>query len=164
MDSDSKRMAVANPRDLESFNEHWAKILGDQIVIAKVILVEGVVVGSISCFKMEGQDAIGYWIGKDFLGKGIATRSLDVLLHNVPTRPLNAWVPASNIASNMVLERCGFVKTGSRMSPRITTLLSAKKQYLNLADPSPFQLLCRRLEEHSNWPLVQVPALNSLHS
>jgi RimJ/RimL family protein N-acetyltransferase len=117
LDPDANRMAVANPRDLAAFNAHWAKILGDPSIVAKAILVDEILVGQISCFKLEGLDSVGYWIGKKYWGRGIATRALALLLELVPVRPLHARAARQNIASISVLERCGFKVMGYQISP-----------------------------------------------
>src|SRR6185503_5178662 len=70
-DPDANSMAVVNPRGVEAFNAHWAKILADRSVVAKAILADGALVGQISCFKMDGRDSVGYWIAKEHWGKGI---------------------------------------------------------------------------------------------
>lgn len=110
-------MAVVNPRDAGAFEAHWAKILGDRSVVARAILLDGVLVGQISCFKLEGREHVGYWIARDHWGKGIATRALALLLEEVAVRPLHACAARSNVASIRVLERCGFEITGHRVSP-----------------------------------------------
>jgi RimJ/RimL family protein N-acetyltransferase len=117
LDPEANRMAVANARDEPAFNAHWAKILGDPTLTAKAILVDGCVVGVINCFKLDGQDAVGYWIAREHWGRGIATRSLGLLLEQVATRPLNARVARSNLASLRVLEHCGFTVTGYQLTP-----------------------------------------------
>jgi len=110
-------MAVMNPRDVRSFNEHWAKILADPEVVAKAVLADGVLVGYVSCFGLEGSDFVGYWIAREHWARGIASRALGLLLEQVPRRPLHARVAKQNVASIRVLERNGFVVTGYRRSP-----------------------------------------------
>ncbi len=117
LDPEANRMAVANPRDLESFNAHWAKVLADPSVVAKVILADEVLVGNISCFKMDGLSSVGYWIARDHWGRGIATRALAILLEQVSIRPLHSRAAKTNIASIRVLERCGFMISGYKVSP-----------------------------------------------
>jgi RimJ/RimL family protein N-acetyltransferase len=51
---------------------------------------------------------VGYWLGREFWGKGIATRALVEFLKVVAERPLYARVAKHNIASFRVLEKCGF--------------------------------------------------------
>jgi len=116
-DPDANRMAVANPRDAEAFHAHWATVLADPTAISKAILADDVLVGRIGCFKTDGLDAVGYWIGREFWGRGFAKRAIALLLEDVPIRPLHARAAKSNVASIRVLQRCGFAVTGYRMSP-----------------------------------------------
>ena len=55
---------------------------------------------------------MSYWIGREFWGKGIATKALAVFLSAVKARPLYARAAKDNIASLRVLEKCGFAITG----------------------------------------------------
>ncbi len=110
-------MAVANPRDEPSFYAHWAKILADPTLVAKAIILEGGVVGVVNCFKLDGEDAVGYWVAREHWGRGIATRALALLLEQVSIRPLHARVARSNVASLRVLEHCGFRVTGYAWAP-----------------------------------------------
>ena len=74
----------------------------------KTILFNGQVAGNIASFEMEGEREIGYWIGREFWGKGIASESLNQFLGQEVRRPLFAHVAKHNIASRRVLEKCGF--------------------------------------------------------
>lgn len=85
----ANRMAVAHARDADVFNVHLAETIADPSIVAKVILV-GQVVGDISCFKLDGQDAVGYWLAREVWGRGIATRALELFLEHVNVRPLHA--------------------------------------------------------------------------
>jgi RimJ/RimL family protein N-acetyltransferase len=116
LDPDAIRMAVVNPRDAEAFEAHWANVLCDRSIIAKAILADEILVGHVSCFNMDGQDAVGYWIAKQHWGRGIASRALALLLEQVTIRPLHARVARHNHASIRVLERCGFMITGYQTS------------------------------------------------
>jgi RimJ/RimL family protein N-acetyltransferase len=51
---------------------------------------------------------VGYWIGQDFWGRGIATRALRLFLEEVTIRPLYGRAAKDNRASIRVLEKCGF--------------------------------------------------------
>lgn len=115
-DPDAMEMAVAYPRYAEEFEAHWAKVRSDRSVVAKAILVDGTLVGYVSCFKLDGQDAVGYWIAKPYWGRGVATRALALLLELVTIRPLHARAARRNIGSIRVLQRCGFVITGYQTS------------------------------------------------
>jgi hypothetical protein len=117
LDPESNRMAVTNPRTAEVFNPHWAKSLADPRCIARVIVIGDAVVGYISCFPMDGQDHVGYWIDRAYWGKGIASRALNLLLTAVTTRPLFAAAATGNGASLRILQKCGFVVERVQHSP-----------------------------------------------
>jgi RimJ/RimL family protein N-acetyltransferase len=70
------------------------------------------VAGNMVCFPREGKREVGYWLGREFWGKGIATQALAALLREVTERPLYARVARSNVASIRVLEKCGFTTIG----------------------------------------------------
>jgi RimJ/RimL family protein N-acetyltransferase len=108
-DSDATRMAAFPARDWEAFQAHWTtKILGDPAVAKKTILFGGQVAGNVVSFERAGTPLVGYWIGKEFWGKGIATSALSLFLETVRTRPLFAHVAKQNAGSIRVLEKCGF--------------------------------------------------------
>ncbi len=117
LDPDSNRMAMVHPRDGESFDAHWAKVLRSSDTVSKVILLEDRVVGKISCFGSDGTNMVGYWIDRAHWGRGIATRALVLLLEEVAIRPLTARVATTNLGSIRVLEKCGFRITGYEQSP-----------------------------------------------
>ena len=91
---------------------HWAKIMQDESVILKTILFEGQVAGNVLSFVISDEREVGYWLGREFWGKGIATRALSEFLAQVKERPLYAHVAKHNLASQRVLEKCGFVVIG----------------------------------------------------
>ena len=101
-----------DPSDRDAFDIHWINIMNDQTVILKTILYNGAVAGNIVKFVMFGQPEVGYWIGKEFWGKGIATAALLAFLKVVTIRPLYAAAANDNLASLRVLQKCGFVITG----------------------------------------------------
>lgn len=91
---------------------HWTKILADESVQIKTILFNGAVAGNIVCFEQLGEREVGYWLGREYWGKGIATQALMEFLKEIPTRPLYAHVAKHNIGSKRVLEKCGFTVAG----------------------------------------------------
>lgn len=56
--------------------------------------------------------AVGYWIGREFWGRGIASAALGQFLRAEVARPLNARVAKHNTASIRVLRKAGFVLVG----------------------------------------------------
>src|SRR6185503_1313729 len=112
LDPDATQMAAFPSRDRESFMAHWAKIMADQSNILKTILFDGQVAGNIVSWESSGEWEVGYWIGKEYWGKGIATKALLLFLDLVQTHPLYAHVAKHNIGSLRVLEKCGFMVIG----------------------------------------------------
>jgi RimJ/RimL family protein N-acetyltransferase len=119
MDPEANRMAAFTPRNEKDFFAHWTKILADDTVVKKTILFDGRVAGSVVSFERDGDREVGYWIGREYWGRGIATRALSEFLELVTARPLYAHVAKDNIASIRVLEKCGF--TVSRRVKAIAT-------------------------------------------
>lgn len=87
--------------------------MDDPTINMQTILIDETIVGSMAKFVMEGDTEITYWIDRNFWGKGITTAALKIFLTIENTRPIFARVAFDNIGSQKVLEKCGFVKTGS---------------------------------------------------
>ena len=109
LDADAARMAAFPSRDRAAFDAHWAtNILGNPATINRTIVVDGQVAGNIGSWPQDGVRLVGYWIGKEHWGKGVATRALAAFVHVVIERPLYAHVAKHNVGSIRVLEKCGF--------------------------------------------------------
>jgi RimJ/RimL family protein N-acetyltransferase len=111
-DPAAAHMAGFPSREWEPFLAHWNKILLNDSIVKKTIIVDGEVAGNIVSFVQEGEREVGYWIGREYWGKGVATQALRQFLDLVQERPLFAHVAKHNTASFRVLEKCGF-----RLSP-----------------------------------------------
>ncbi len=105
----ANELAAFPARDRNTFIAHWARTRVNENVLLKTILYNAQVAGNIVSFEMEGQREVGYWLGREFWGKGIATRALHEFLGYVKTRSLYGVVARHNIGSRRVLERCGFI-------------------------------------------------------
>ncbi|MFD2171975.1 GNAT family N-acetyltransferase [Tumebacillus lipolyticus] len=115
LDREANRMAAftaKDPEDREAFMQHWNKVMGNEANIKKTVLFEGQVAGNVLQFEFFGHQTVAYWLGKQYWGKGIATRALSEFIHQVGTRPLYARVAKDNIGSFRVLEKCGFLICG----------------------------------------------------
>jgi RimJ/RimL family protein N-acetyltransferase len=113
-------MAGFEPRDEDAFMAHWnTRVLGDAEVLARTIIVEGEVAGNIVSFPspMTQRREVGYWIGREFWGRGVATASLLRFLEREGTRPLYAGVVKHNRGSIRVLEKCGFRVVDEAVTP-----------------------------------------------
>jgi RimJ/RimL family protein N-acetyltransferase len=101
-------MAAFPARTRDTFMAHWAKILGNPSVTVRTILFGGRVAGNIVCWERNGTRLVGYWIGKEYWGKGIASKALADFIGVVKGRPLFAHVAKQYTPSIRVLEKCGF--------------------------------------------------------
>ena len=111
-DAESARLAAFPPRDREAFMAHWAKIMADPKLDARTILAGGRIAGHIGSWTSDSDRMIGYWVGREFWGRGIATAALSQFLQQITHRPLVALVAKHNFGSIRVLQKCGFTMTG----------------------------------------------------
>jgi Acetyltransferase (GNAT) domain len=94
LDPEAVRMANFPSRDRDAFFTHWQRILADETVGKKTILLDGTVAGNVVSWQTPGgagdrevtgleptERLVGYWIGKEFWGRGVATRALREFLH-----------------------------------------------------------------------------------
>lgn len=107
-DPQAVEMAAFPARDHDQFAAHWAKIRADDTVVARTIVADGMVAGNIGSWQDDGQQLLGYWVGRQWWGRGVATRALTLMVDEVSIRPLYAHVVAHNLGSIRVLDKCGF--------------------------------------------------------
>lgn len=112
-------MAAFPARDRATHDEHWTKrILVNPSGIARTVLVDGAVAGNILSWADEdGRRLVGYWIGREYWGRGVASAALAEYLRDVEERPIHAFVAAHNIGSRRVLEKNGFVLAEHQPEP-----------------------------------------------
>jgi RimJ/RimL family protein N-acetyltransferase len=108
-DPESIRMVAFRSRDREAHAAHLARITADPEVVIRTIVEDGVVAGQVLSFPREGIREVGYWLGREFWGRGIAGAALGEFLTVDRSRPLHGVVAEHNTASRRVLERHGFV-------------------------------------------------------
>jgi RimJ/RimL family protein N-acetyltransferase len=111
-DKEALRMADFPSRDWQPFDDHWRKNMAEPSNVMRTILYQGRVAGNLVCWQAGEERDIGYWLGREFWGKGIASKALAEFLTIVKERPLHAHVAKHNIGSIRVLERCGFLRIG----------------------------------------------------
>lgn len=115
LDPEANRMAAfvgENPQDRGAFDAHWAKILHAPRITNRTIVADGQIAGHIACFPQGEDMEVTYWLGREFWGRGIATRALEAMLRLVTYRPMVARAATDNVASLRVLEKCGFKIVG----------------------------------------------------
>jgi RimJ/RimL family protein N-acetyltransferase len=111
VDPISVRMAAfttPDQGDWDAFQRRWSRLRADESVIARAIVVDGEVTGTIGSWGDPGEREVTYWIARAQWGKGIATVALSAYLAVDPSRPLHARVAYDNVGSRRVLEKCGF--------------------------------------------------------
>ena len=111
-DPESSAMAAVPSRDRAAFDAHWRRILADDTSYVRVIDLDGEAVGHALSWPSDGRRYVGYWIDRDYWGRGLATAALAEMVAELPERPLHALVSTENVASIRVLEKCGFVEIG----------------------------------------------------
>jgi len=121
LDEASNQLAGTKPRDLETFKARWNQILADHDgkltgVTPRVILADGVFVGAINIAPHDGADSIGYWIAREYWGRGFASRAVALMLGELSRRPLIATTAGHNHPSIRVLEKNGFEVVSRRMT------------------------------------------------
>ena len=109
LDPDAVAMSAYPAKDRGEFMRHWEGIIKNKNVTARTIAYKEKVAGHIICWK-EGkyEQRIGYWIGREFWRRGIASAAVAEFLVLVKIRPLFAEVANHNAASKRVLEKNGF--------------------------------------------------------
>jgi RimJ/RimL family protein N-acetyltransferase len=108
-DAGAAAMAAVPSREWDAFVAHQHKTNADPSTIRRTIVVDGEVVGGVVSWPAaEGERDVGYWIGREHWGRGIATEALRAFLEIDGTRPLSAHVAVHNAGSRRVLEKCGF--------------------------------------------------------
>jgi RimJ/RimL family protein N-acetyltransferase len=112
LDPEATEMAAFPARGREEFMAHWAKNLADAGNVTRTIVVDGTVAGYICSFVIAAEREIGYWVGREHWGRGIATRALQIFLADQRDRPLFAHVAKHNVGSIRVLAKCGFEVVG----------------------------------------------------
>ena len=108
-------MAAFPPREWDAFMTHWRdKVLGDPTGLKQTILVGSEVAGNVVSWQSSAGRFVGYWLGRAFWGRGIATAALRIFVsEHEPMRPLQAYVATRNLGSIRVLEKCGFLRVGN---------------------------------------------------
>ena len=111
-DPAANRMANFPPREREAFMAHWATILDDPTCLVRTVQLDDEVAGNVVSWSHDTERDVGYWIGREHWGAGLATAALQIFLAELEERPLHAHVVETNVGSIRVLEKCGFVQAG----------------------------------------------------
>jgi RimJ/RimL family protein N-acetyltransferase len=138
LDPVATRMAAFPSRDRPAFMSHWAKILANQSGVVQTIMLDDQVAGNILSYEYDGVREVGYWIGRQYWGQGVATRALSAFLER-HARPLYAHVAKHNRGSLRVLEKCGFTIVGEDSGQPDATGVPVEEYVLKLSADEPRQ-------------------------
>lgn len=113
-DPEATRRSMFAPRDRDRFLTHWTtRILADPTVFVQTVTVDGEPAGNVIAWWEQDERFIGYWFGRQYWGRGIGTRALELFLRKETVRPLHADPFAGNTASVRLLEKHGFQRTAT---------------------------------------------------
>ncbi len=109
-DKGAEAMVGLPSRSRDDFFDHWQKVMANETILLSTILFEDQIAGYLCSFIKEADEReVGYQLGREFWGRGVATRALQLFLPLIPYRPLYGVTPTHNIGSQKVLTRSGFV-------------------------------------------------------
>lgn len=113
-DPHANELAAFPPRDWDEFLRHREQqLLGPSMTLEHTVLApDGRVAGHVLSWQQDGERFLGYWLGREHWGQGIATAALRLFLRVDAHRPLHAHVALHNLASQRVLEKCGLCRVG----------------------------------------------------
>jgi RimJ/RimL family protein N-acetyltransferase len=122
---EANRMAAFPPREKDAFMTHWRTKVLPNSGKKKTIVSNGEIAGNVVSWESDGRRLVGYWIGKAYWGKGLATAALEAFVRDHETsRPLFAFVAVTNVGSIRVLEKCGFCRVGDVITgPEVNEVL-----------------------------------------
>src|SRR4051812_44105320 len=101
LDPDANHEAAAtveDPTDRAAFDAHWVRIFRNPEVKARTILVGERIAGYVASFVRFGEPEVSYWLGREFWGRGVATRALAEFLRDLPIRPIYGRAAVDNLA------------------------------------------------------------------
>lgn len=111
-DPEAIRMAAftsPQPPEPAAYISRWTRLLSNPQIVARTILVDDRIAGSVASFLRDADREVTYWLGREYWGRGIATAALTAFVREFRVRPLWGRAAADNAASIRVLEKCGFV-------------------------------------------------------
>jgi RimJ/RimL family protein N-acetyltransferase len=117
-DVEAAAMVPFESRTRDEHMEHWRRIMANPDGIARTIELDGQVAGNLVSWHDGGLRLVGYWIGRRFWGRGVATAALALFVRELAGRPLHAYVAVLNKGSIRVLEKNGFVLADAQPEPR----------------------------------------------
>jgi len=107
-DPEATEMVGFPARELDAFLAHRARNEANPTNESRAIMVGENLAGDIVSWAHDGERRIGYWISKQYWGRGVASAALKAFVAELTERPLYADVLKTNAGSIRVLEKAGF--------------------------------------------------------
>ena len=105
-----------DPDDRAAFDAHLVRLRTTPDILVRAVTVDGVFAGTVGAFAVGDDTEITYWLGRDWWGRGVATRAVELLLALVPVRPITARAASDNAGSLAVLRKVGFRPVGKEVA------------------------------------------------
>ncbi len=102
-----------DPSDYQAHLLHWQKILANPEIINRTVVVDGVAVGNVGSWPLDGVRQLTFWVGIEHCGKGYASQAVAEFLKLDLTRPMEGRCAFDNLASAKVLTKNGFEQSGT---------------------------------------------------
>jgi RimJ/RimL family protein N-acetyltransferase len=118
-DPESVRMAAFTPHDPDdrtAFDAHMTEVRCSPGITFRAIICDGLLVGSVAAFVLDGQTEVTYWVDRAAWGRGIGSRALELLMELLQVRPLHARAASDNTGSLRILQKSGFKIIGTENS------------------------------------------------
>jgi len=116
LDEEANYMAAFTPKDptdREAYIGKWTRLLNDASINMQTIMSGAQVLGTVVKFEIDGEAEITYALGKQFWGKGFATKALQDFVSIEAKRPIFGRAAFDNLASMKVMEKSGFKRIGT---------------------------------------------------
>jgi RimJ/RimL family protein N-acetyltransferase len=102
-----------DPSDYQAHLLHWQKILANPEIINRTVVVDGVAVGNVGSWPLDGVRQLTFWVGIEHRGKSYASQAVAEFLKLDLTRPMEGRCAFDNLASAKVLTKNGFEQSGT---------------------------------------------------
>ena len=92
----------------QRFFQHYQAIIVQKKLAIFTVRVDGQIAGAVEVADKLDHYVVGYWLGINYRGKGIATEAVKSVINQLDNKPILADTLIENPASSRVLERLGF--------------------------------------------------------
>lgn len=135
------------PLDREAFGKKYLRWLqGPSLQDGSFVILSGAeILGEVAYFHREGREGceLGYFVGRSWWGRGIASTALRLCLINMRGFGLSGLVYAShapeNLASGRVLEKAGFERAGEVGFPQLDGSVVMDSRWARDIGPRPLE-------------------------